>query len=153
MEIIVYNRSTVQNFNTDTPHIIISIAGDLDLDFPPILTENKESCLDILRLRFWDTDKEAAWMEKSGVGLFKPRQAVQILKLIEKHKDVLKLIVCQCEGGISRSSGTAGALSKILNGDDTVFFKAPYSPNRLVYRTILNVYHGIYQNNNERTLI
>jgi len=91
-------------------------------------------------------------MKKSGVGLFKPQQAKQILELIEKHKDKLELIVCQCEGGISRSSGTAGALSKILNGDDTVFFKAPYSPNRLVYRIILSVYYGIYHNNNERSL-
>ena len=152
MDIVVYNRSTIQNFDTNTPHIIISIAGDLDLDFPPILTENKESCLSILRLRFWDTDKEAAWMERSGVGLFHPRQAKQILERIEYYKNKLELIVCQCEGGISRSSGAAGALSNILNGDDTVFFKAPYSPNKLVYNTILNVYDRIYLNNSERNL-
>ena len=41
-----------------------------------------------------------------------------------------------CEAGISRSAGAVAALSKVINGDDSYFFKM-FLPNRLVYRLIL----------------
>jgi hypothetical protein len=45
-------------------------------------------------------------------------------------------IVINCEAGISRSAAIAAALSKILTGDDKVFFDQ-FIPNRHIYRTIL----------------
>ena len=49
---------------------------------------------------------------------------------------------CITRGGISRSAGVAAALSYIITQDDTWVFIAPrYLPNRLVYRTILDIYY------------
>ena len=53
---------------------------------------------------------------------------------------LMDLCICQCDGGISRSAGTAATLSYILSQDDTWVFNSPrYLPNRLVYPTILDV--------------
>lgn len=57
-------------------------------------------------------------------------------EIVNRYKDKINLIICQCEAGISRSAGVAGALSKVLNKDDSKIFE-DYCPNMLVYRTVL----------------
>ena len=55
---------------------------------------------------------------------------------------MINLCICQCDTGISRSAGTTAALSYIVNQDDAwVFEDRRYMPNRLVYRTLLDVYY------------
>ena len=91
----------------------------------------------MLFLEFYDLDKIY-----NGYELFNRTQAIQILAFIEKHIHEIKLIVVNCEAGVSRSAGVAGALSKLINGDDSEYFKHSL-PNMLVYRTILNVANEI----------
>ena len=50
--------------------------------------------------------------------------------------DEIEWIIVHCEAGVSRSAGAVAALSKLLNGDDSYFFKH-FLPNTLVYKLIL----------------
>ena len=71
--------------------------------------------------------------------LMSEAQASEIVGFVEKHRDKVSLIVCQCEAGISRSAGMALALSLWLNeGDDQgIASKWCYVPNCHVKRMIL----------------
>jgi len=70
--------------------------------------------------------------------LMSEAQAKEVVDLVEKHKDQVSMIVCQCEAGISRSAGTALALSLWLNGNDSgIGSKWCYVPNFHVKRMIL----------------
>lgn len=128
MKFKVLNRESIQHVKARIPHIIVSISDKIE-NLPSI--KENELCLGILRLAFYDTDNP------NYSDSFTPHLAKQILRFVKQHIKHVDLIICQCDAGISRSSGTAGALSKIINNDDTEFFKPPYFPNRLVYRTIL----------------
>jgi len=77
--------------------------------------------------------------EGLNLQLFGRKDAIHILEFVEKYIDDIKLIIVNCEAGVSRSAGVAGALSKILNGWDDAYFKHSL-PNMLVYRTILVEY-------------
>lgn len=133
MEFLVLSEREIKQYETNKKHIVISIASpEADIveifpSFPPLA---------ILYLRFPDLDKELE-NYKYNYTLFNKYTAKDILRFVNQYKDKIELIICQCEVGICRSAGVAGALSKILNGDDTYIFKH-YCPNRLVYRTILN---------------
>jgi hypothetical protein len=73
--------------------------------------------------------------------IFKPRHTKKILDcLAEGQWRLIKLCICQCNAGISRSAGVAAALSYIVSQDDSWVFENPrYLPNRIVCRTILDV--------------
>jgi predicted protein tyrosine phosphatase len=76
----------------------------------------------------------------SGPGLiiFSKNHAKKILELVEREKNNVHHIICQCDAGISRSSATAAAISKILYNDDSfVFDSHRYVPNSHIYQTIL----------------
>jgi predicted protein tyrosine phosphatase len=73
--------------------------------------------------------------------VFDNTHAKQILEMVEKHKNNIHYIVAQCDAGISRSSATAAAISKILYGDDSWFFNhIRFVPNYHIYLTILKEY-------------
>src|SRR5690606_31489235 len=88
---------------------------------------------DTLFIAFDDCDGDA-----SGKPMSK-EDAARIVAFYRNNIDVHSVIV-QCEAGISRSAGVAAALIKSVNGDDSVFFKPPYVPNRYVYRMVLNAF-------------
>jgi hypothetical protein len=75
--------------------------------------------------------------------IFRPYHAKQILDFFaEGHRRLIHLCICQCDAGISRSAGTAAALSYIETQDDAWVFTDPrYLPNRLVYRTLLDIHY------------
>jgi predicted protein tyrosine phosphatase len=52
------------------------------------------------------------------------------------------VVIVHCGAGVSRSAGLAAALAKWYNGSDLEFFKPPYAPNMLVYRTMLEALHA-----------
>jgi len=72
--------------------------------------------------------------------LFNKKDAKNILQFVKKYEKEVDLIIVNCGAGISRSAGVAAALSFIYNGDNSFYFRQ-YSPNKLVYRIILNEYN------------
>lgn len=152
MILVVESRWTIDLFRGDVPYIIISITSD---DFPKI--SNKKQCKDILRLKFDDVEEDIGddIIEKYKLTLFNENFARQILNFVFENKDNVKMIVCQCDAGISRSSATAKALDKILNNDaeteyefnllESEFDIPPFFPNNLVYRTLIREYIKILE--------
>ena len=77
-----------------------------------------------------------------GMIMFNESHAQEILQLVKKEKENIYYTICQCDGGISRSSATAAALSKIIHGTDEWVFNNPrYVPNMQIFRTILNTFY------------
>ena len=154
MKIRVMNRYDIQDAEFECPHIVISITDDVEF-FPPIPEKN---CQGVLQIAVWDTEDGKNFRSIHNFGtsdipmdkIFTTHHAREILEFVFKHLPSTELIVCQCDVGLSRSAATAAALSKILNGSDEKFFKSPYIPNRLIYKTIINEYYhnckdGSYQ--------
>jgi predicted protein tyrosine phosphatase len=142
----VYSRSEIQRLSPPfgTPHIFISISTPED-DAAKI--ETNEYTLGILRLWFYDADNPFYdFLGDRAIGddvLFSAAQAREILDFVRANPTAEQIIV-HCDAGRCRSTATAAALSKILTGDDKIFFDSPlarmrqWSPNMRVYRTILN---------------
>jgi predicted protein tyrosine phosphatase len=147
MEIIVSSREAIcgviqriQRNKPDNQLIVISITDPKSkpVDLPLFNFE-------ILRLSFHDLDQT---YPGHAIILFDTDMAHQIKSFVEERMDeTLRawdglIIVVHCEAGISRSAAVAGALSKHFLGDDSKFFRTPYLPNRMVYRTLLNLLNG-----------
>ena len=115
-------------------YVIIGIVSHDD-DHPTY----QEGYVDALQLKFFDVDFDMMNFRGMIYPSIQPLDAVKILEFTEKNKNSIDLIVVHCNAGISRSSGTAAALSLIYNQDDSWVFKNPrYMPNMLVRKTILN---------------
>jgi predicted protein tyrosine phosphatase len=146
MQFLVFSRDRIKNFTLGKPHIVISIT-DPNSEFASI--HPNESCLGILRLKFHDINNEArkhieetykTSPKANKMVYFSKKEASQIVDFVRAHLDLIEVIVCQCDAGISRSAGTAAALSKYITGSDEFYFKH-YLPNSLVYNTILEEFH------------
>ena len=135
MDIIVHSEDSIKQFITNIPHIVISIRSNncLKVELPKL-----DSRIGVLYLEFPDFDDRP---NNYPYPLFSQHQAEQIIRFVERRINKIGLIICQCEAGISRSAGVAGALSMIYNGEDEYFFRH-YLPNRRVYRLILESYFG-----------
>lgn len=142
MKIKVFNERDIQKFKTDEKHIVISVQ-EPNYDF--VKLPEQKSRLDWLGFNFFDLDKDTGVFPYSKF-VFTSKQAKEIVDFVEKWKNKVDLILINCVAGISRSTGIAGALSKILNGDDTYYFKK-YLPNMLVYRKILEEYNNLTNTN------
>jgi predicted protein tyrosine phosphatase len=144
VEILVYSRAAIERVAPqEVPHIIISITSRAD-DVPKIPTN--PLCLGTLGLTFADADVAVGQTTESQ--LFTALQAGEIWSFVRKHLHYIQRIVIHCDGGISRSSGVAGALSKALFGNDEEFFSGRFKPNMRVYRKLLDAY---YQETNSLT--
>jgi len=141
MEFKVFNELEIQTFKTDKLHMVISIQ---DPGYANVTLSKQKSRICSMGMHFHDLDKDAC---DRGYTIFNKYDAERLLSFIEISKKHVELICVNCVVGISRSSAVAAALSLILNGPgaDKYFFKA-YCPNMLVYRTILDVYHGKEKN-------
>ncbi len=133
MKFLVMSEREIQKYNVKDNHIIISVRSP---KYNKAVISDRPNCLDILYLEFHDLDG-VNLPSSADYKLFTKQDAKTILNFVTRYILNIELIICQCEAGISRSAGIAGALGKILNGDDTEFFKK-YIPNMLVYKTILN---------------
>lgn len=147
MEFLIMSRHMIEDYQLDNPHIVISIV-EPRLDYPILSDKSAESRLYTLRLCYTDEDEEN-YSDPKAINdqkLFNRAMADKILNTVAQYKDHIDTIICQCDGGVSRSSGTAAALSVILNGsrsDNWIFNSRGYVPNKLVYRTILNKYQEL----------
>lgn len=128
MHFLVLGRAEVLKTTPDVPYIVVSIT---DYGAPEAIVAASPNQLGVLRLQFHDADTVQA-----GRVVISEEDARTITRFVQQHRAKADLIICQCEAGISRSSGVAAALSKWLNSDDAPFFRH-YVPNRLVYRTVL----------------
>jgi len=146
------NRRLIEFKNASDPHIVISFSDDKR--FFPKIKEN-DGCFGILRLEVFDWDGahlNSLFCDGEPVPedkIFNIDHAKQILEFVDQCINEVGLVISQCDLGISRSSANAAALSCILNRTDGIFFKPPYYPNRLIYRTILDEFMNnvkIYSN-------
>ena len=157
MKFFVINRvqalSPTTHLQFNESHIIISIAAPEYPDYKlPIRTI---SCKDVLYLRFHDveTDKPKSKEDVKGYTIeprgdlipFNDNMAKEIIEFVLKYKDDIDLIVVHCDGGFSRSAGTALALSNILNNGKAEDYVKSINTlalyNRFVYNKIINVYY------------
>jgi len=128
----VYSQSSA--FMRVYPHVyIISIVSpESDDVFLPISEDF------VLRLKFHDLDDKYPY--ESSIQLLTPDMANQVVSFVKKIS-AEDLLLVHCEAGISRSSAMAGAISKYVNDDDSLFFKYPYLPNRHVYKLVLRAFY------------
>ena len=122
------------------PHAVISIYNSNERY--PELPENKNT-IGILRLKFDDVDTEEQLRSLEVQAsrpfiMFSEEQAQEILNFALYHYKMIKHLIVHCTMGVSRSPGVAAALTNFFGGDDSHFFRRK-SPNRHVYRTILEV--------------
>lgn len=134
--IIVCNRASIVDTvkSLDCPHIIISISQCQNgLVNPKDITTDLLAKDGIRQYVFDDFDSP-----KPDSKTFNQQMARDMAQFIVDHKDV-DCIVCQCDAGISRSSGVAAAISACFNLDDSKYFNSngKYIPNRLVYKLLL----------------
>ncbi|MBW3625154.1 MAG: hypothetical protein KY468_17290 [Armatimonadetes bacterium] len=125
----VIGRAGAMRLLPSVPHIIISIT---EPRAPEARYPESPHRLGILRLQFHDAE-----VPLPDRALLTPEDARAIVEFVKRHLGEARLIVCQCEGGVSRSAGVAAALSRWLQNDDAPFFRY-YQPNRHVYRTLLD---------------
>jgi len=98
----------------------------------------------ILYLRFPDFDEPYIKGYPYNYLLFDEYNTKDILRFVTNYKDKVELIICQCEAGVSRSAGVAGALSRILNRNDFYRFEV-YKRNG--YRTLVIWEHELKDEN------
>lgn len=99
--------------------------------------------IDYLHMVYHDLDDKSYADMWKDIVLFDNDHANQVIKFVNKIKNKCDTIICQCEAGISRSAGTAAALTKLYIGDDRYYFNhAVHRPNVLVYKTLLNKVNG-----------
>ena len=131
----VMNRAEAIRYS-HKPHsektVVISIATDGEEYHSHVIASASNGVVGILVLWFDDVD---------GDGGMTKDDAVRIHRFVERHKDVNFIV--QCDAGVSRSAGVAGALMKHYNGDDGEIFNDPkYRPNMRCYRMVLNELEG-----------
>jgi hypothetical protein len=145
-DLVVMSRREAEEFNLNTPYVMISFCDPMILPSDsstsrtdPKLREPKipedEKRLGILSQRFWDLDKPRAGFEE----LFNMKMAMSIAEFVLKYEDQIKVIAVHCEAGVSRSMGCAAGISYVLNGEDSYFYQVG-RPNALVRSNIIRAF-------------
>ncbi len=130
MKLVVLSREKIE-FEPPprAPYAVVSMHGGGD---PPTKVVPGTQCKGILFMEFNDVE------DPRVRGSITNAQAREIWKFVKGVWSEIKILVCQCNRGISRSSAVAAAASKIYLGTDEYFFNHPkYDPNVLVHSRIL----------------
>ena len=122
----VLSQKLAKEISYNFPYAIISIT---DPGETPVSFIDKLDLKGILRLEFYDVE--------NGRDCFSNSDAEKVVDFVYDNEKNVDLFIVHCGMGVSRSSGLAAAISKTLNGEDSLFFKY-YTPNMLVYRKTLN---------------
>jgi predicted protein tyrosine phosphatase len=138
-EVFVRSKGNAAIFESDVPFAAISVSTNPG-EWPVISETNRVA---LLQLSFADRDmvKDATPETIAKYDLFRPDQAKQILDFVTENWDKVDAFLIHCEAGVSRSPAIAAAITKIAGGEDTYYFRH-YSPNRYVYKTILEAHFG-----------
>lgn len=116
----------------DEPFYMISIHSAASVSGDPDIDETNKDLKDLLRLTFSDVTYEL-YCDGSAIT---DDDGDQIYYFASDLPDNALLVV-HCRTGVSRSAAVAAALSRIFNGDESVFWSPPYSPNPLVYQKVM----------------
>ncbi len=132
-EFLVLSRAEVETFAAETPYLVVSIT---DPEQPEAALVESPFLRATLRMKFHDIAKPSRIAEQFATNstdvYATETDAEQILSFVGEHLAEVKLIVCHCEQGISRSAAVAAALSRTLQDEDEFFFRH-YWVNRYVY--------------------
>lgn len=131
-DIVVLSYEDAANYACENPWCAIQISHIHD--YPSLSKENRAG---LLQLNFPDLVKPfRGWDEP----LFTSEQAHEILDFVNENWDKCDTLMVHCRAGISRSPAVAAAVEKIKRGDCLGYFEnCAYSPNMLVFNTILEV--------------
>jgi hypothetical protein len=137
-EVFVRSKGHAAMFESDVPFAAISVSTEPG-EWPVISETNR---VGLLQLSFADRDVTNVTPEMIvEKNLFRPDQAKQILDFVSDNWDKAEVFLIHCEAGLCRSPAIAAAITKIAGGEDGYYFKH-YSPNRYVYKTILEAHFG-----------
>lgn len=142
-KIRVFSRKQAEKFDPPKGKCYAWISITTPGDEPAYIPTRKPYDVGIKRLSFHDIDDgEAGGVDINGEPYVAPdmQHAREIYSFVRWNIMALDELYIHCDAGISRSAGVAAALSKIFLDTDEEFFKAPYYPNRLIYRMILEVH-------------
>ncbi len=138
-KVVVYNKRVAECLVVDVPHVYVSIRTPGD---PTANLNVNEHTLKVLWLAFHDMDRVIeGYNSHCEPEMFQPSQARQILDVIAEFPQAQRIIF-HCDAGLSRSPGAAAAIAKIVEGDDSYFFKHYPGLNRRVYGMILIEHYG-----------
>ena len=137
--IVVKSRSKAIDFRSDEPWAAISVSTN-PLEFPHL---NETNRVNLLQLSFEDSDLIQPYGQTPRKEIFCESHALQVLAFVDDVWDKIETLLVHCEAGLSRSPAIAAAVSCINNGlgTDKMYF-VRYTPNRLVYRTIIETKFG-----------
>ncbi len=136
-QFLVLSRAAIETFTAEKPYLVISIT---DPEQPEANIPDSPFLRATLRMKFHDIAKPtriAAQFASASTDVYATESdAERILSFISENLTEVKLIVCHCEQGISRSAAIAAALSRTLQNEDEFFFQH-YWVNRYVYDLLL----------------
>ena len=156
-EIAIMGREDAEETVHDKPYAVISIT---DPQSENARIRKNGNLKGLLRLKFHDITQRQIeiYQEHDSEREFKPItrvHAASIARFVKKMSKEVKAFIIHCEAGISRSSGTAAAISLYLNGDDSQIWEDPrYHPNTMVYNMVLKALgldHGYEEEEQERS--
>lgn len=124
---------------------VVSIA---DTDAPPVQLANAPA--GILLLSFDDVYPATDGEDDEGAAFSRPlqpmseEQAERIARFLVLNRPHMRMLVCQCRFGQSRSAGVAAAAAEWISGDGAfIFGDARFLSNRHVYRLVLDALRRI----------
>ena len=136
-QFLVLSRAAIETFTADTPYLVVSIT---DPEQPEATIPESPFLWATVRMKFHDIAKPSRiavqFATNSSDVYMTEADAERILSFVGEHLAEVKLTVCHCEQGISRSAAIAAALSRILQDEDEFFFRH-YWVNRYVYDLLL----------------
>lgn len=135
MRYVVHTRATIQSVNPLEKHVILSIT---DSDRPPLPLVPNHCCLGIRHVVFDDVDGGSGAVGRPVVP-FDAALARTILDFWREARAAgAETFYVHCNAGQSRSPAVAAALTRLDGEDDDRWFRSR-TPNRLVYRTLLEI--------------
>jgi len=142
MKFLIFSRKNAKDQNLindmiDEPHIWISIYTPGDKEATLAAESGNSHFIASHRVAFHDLTFESASEADEPIT---DKQAQDIVDFVHEYKDKVGLICVHCDAGVSRSSGTALALSELINGHDSgIRGCRAYSPNPDVKATIVRM--------------
>lgn len=132
INVTVLSRLFMEKYKSNEPYIVISYRCPGD-SLPKFSYDPNRK--DILYIEINDVDDTELFEEYK---ILNEEEAEQIIDFVTNHEDISNIVV-HCDAGVSRSSGTAAALLKIFNGDDSeIFDNKKFIPNMYIYNLIIN---------------